>query len=68
VESPPPPPCVCMSIHPERRTCSYLGRDTVLNDPPAYSLKVSHAPISVEWSFSMTLLPGAGVPLVLREA
>ena len=36
VESPPPAPRVCMSIHPEGRSCSDLGSSgSVLNDPPA---------------------------------
>jgi hypothetical protein len=34
VEYPPHPPCVCMSIHPELKPCSDLGRVLVLNDPP----------------------------------
>ena len=35
VESPPPPPRVCMSIHPEGKSCSDLRGVLVLNDPPA---------------------------------
>jgi len=34
VESPPPPPPrVCMSVYPEIKACSDLGRVLVLNDP-----------------------------------
>jgi len=36
VESPLPPPRVCMSIHFEERSCFDLGRVLVLNDPPAW--------------------------------
>ena len=35
VESPPPPLCVYMSIHPEAKSCSDQGRALVLNDTPA---------------------------------
>jgi hypothetical protein len=33
VEFTPPPPRLCMSIHPEGESCSDLGRLLVLNDP-----------------------------------
>jgi len=37
VESPsPPPPCVCMSIHPEGESCSDLGWVHVLSDPAVW--------------------------------
>ena len=61
IESPSPSPRVCRSIHSEGKLCSYLGRVLVIDDrPTTYTLKVSHAPISVECLFSMTLLRGAG--------
>jgi len=34
-EYPPPPPRVCMSIQPEGKSCTDLGRVFVLNDPAA---------------------------------
>jgi len=34
-EYPAPPPGVCMSIHPEGKSCSDLGRVLDLNDPTA---------------------------------
>jgi len=38
VESPPPPPHVCMSIHNQGKSCSDLGREPVLNDPASRPL------------------------------
>ena len=38
VESHPPPSHVCMSIHPEGKSCSDLGRVLVLNDPSDWLL------------------------------
>ena len=31
----PPPLCACVSIHPEGKSCSHVGRVLVLNDPAA---------------------------------
>ena len=42
----------------EGESCADLGRVLVLNDPPAsFTLKVCHAPISVECLLSITHLP-----------
>ena len=35
VESSPPPPHFCTSIHPDGEPCTDLVRVLVLNDPPA---------------------------------
>ena len=57
---PPPPPCVCMSIQPEDKSRSDLGPVLVRNDPPApFTLKTSHAPISVKCVYLRALLHGA---------
>ena len=52
VDSPPPPPRVCMSIHPESRACSVIGRVLVLNDPPARcrSRVCTSTPSSTAWA------------------
>ena len=68
-------PRVCTSIYPVSELCSDLGRVLLLNDRPtlnllslnsklctyvfAFTLKVNHASISVNYLFSMTLMPGA---------
>ena len=63
-ESRPSPPLVCTSVHPQGKSC--LGKSCswieCVCSVRALILKVSHAPISIECLFSMTLLHGGTGP------
>jgi len=43
VESPPPLPRVCMSMHPDGNSCSNLSRVLILKGPPARPAGVLHS-------------------------